>query len=43
LASDGTAFDQFGCSVSILNNAAFIGAFKDDDKGIDGGKYTLYI
>jgi hypothetical protein len=43
LATDGAASDLFGCSVSSYNNDAFIGAYQDDDKGIDGGEYTLYM
>jgi hypothetical protein len=42
LATDGAASDQFGYSVSIYNNAAFIGAFKDDDKALDAGVF-LYM
>ena len=33
LASDGAAFDEFGCSVSIDGDYAIIGAYWDDDRG----------
>jgi hypothetical protein len=31
LASDGSAYDQFGCSVSISGDTAVIGAYRDDN------------
>jgi hypothetical protein len=43
LATDGATSDYFGCSVSICNNAVFIGAYGDDDKAVNAGKYILYM
>jgi hypothetical protein len=37
LANDGASVDNFGSSVSIYDNNAFIGAYRDDDKGTDSG------
>ncbi len=39
LAKDGAINDNFGSSVSIYDNNAFIGANMDDDKGGDAGMY----
>jgi hypothetical protein len=39
LAQDGASSDNFGGSISIYNNNAFIGAYRDDDKGLDSGMY----
>jgi len=41
-ASDGEAFDYFGGSVSISGNLAVIGAFADDDNGIDSGSAYVF-
>jgi hypothetical protein len=37
LASDGAGFDLFGRSVAISGDAVVIGAYLDDDNGIDSG------
>jgi hypothetical protein len=41
-ASDGTAYDHFGCSVSIDGNVAVIGAADDSDKGTNAGSAYVY-
>ena len=41
IAGDGKTEDCFGCAVTINGNNSFIGAFKDDDNGIDSG--SLYL
>ena len=41
-ASDGAAFDQFGCSVSISGDYAIVGAYYDDDKGTDSGSAYIF-
>ena len=43
LASDGSASDNSGCSVSISGNTAIVGAIYDDDKGSSSGSAYLYI
>jgi hypothetical protein len=40
LASDGAYDDQFGWSLSIYNNSAFIGTPCDDEKSGDVGMYV---
>jgi hypothetical protein len=42
LASDGAAEDYFGCSVSISNELAVIGAHGDDDNGSDSGSAFVF-
>jgi len=42
LASDGAASDYFGYSVSISGDLAIVGAFGDDDKGIDSGSAYIF-
>jgi hypothetical protein len=42
LASDGTAGDLFGYSVSLDGNTALIGAPQDDDNGIDSGSAYIF-
>ena len=42
LASDGTERDFFGCSVSISDGTALIGAYKDDDNGFDSGSAYVF-
>jgi hypothetical protein len=43
LASDGAAGDQFGVSVSLDENTAFIGAYRDDtDNGGDSGSVYVF-
>ncbi len=41
-ASDGSAFDQFGCSVALSDGTALVGAYRDDDKGTDSGSAYLF-
>ena len=41
-ASDGEANDEFGMSVSISGNYAVIGAYKDDDNGVDSGSAYIF-
>ena len=42
LASDGTADDLFGSSVSISGDYAVVGAFRDDDNGSSSGSAYVY-
>ncbi len=41
-ASDGAAFDRFGCSVSIDKNHAIVGSRADDDNGDKSGSAYLF-
>jgi hypothetical protein len=41
-ASDGAAFDRFGCSVSISGDYAVVGARFDDDNGSDSGSAYIF-
>ncbi len=42
-ASDGVSGDRFGCSVSISGDYAIVGAWGDDNSGIDrGSAYIFY-
>jgi hypothetical protein len=41
-ASDGAVDDHFGISVSISGNLAIVGAYDDDDKGIDSGSAYIF-
>ena len=41
-APDGQAFDSFGWSTSISNDAALIGAFRDDDNGNSSGSAHVF-
>ena len=41
-ASDGTAYDFFGNSVSISDDTAVVGAVEDDDKGVDSGSAYVF-
>jgi hypothetical protein len=41
-ASDGAADDMFGCHVSIFGDTALIGAWYDDDKGVDSGSAYVF-
>jgi len=41
-ASDGTASDYFGLSVSISGDYAIVGAYGDDDKGGNSGSAYLF-
>jgi hypothetical protein len=42
LASDGAAGDFFGWSVSLTGDATFIGAYMNDDKGVDSGSAYVF-
>jgi|GEM_PF-2423013 len=42
LASDGAMSDYFGCSVSIDGDYAIIGAYKDDDNGVNSGSAYIF-
>ena len=42
LASDGSAGDWFGMSVSLSNDVALIGSRLDDDNGTDSGSAYIY-
>jgi hypothetical protein len=42
IASDGAAEDYFGSSVAICGNIAVIGAFQDDDNGLDSGAAYVF-
>jgi hypothetical protein len=39
LAKDGGSNDFFGCSVSIYNNNALIGAYGKNENGTESGMY----
>ena len=41
-AGDGASGDFFGTSVSISGSTAIIGAFADDDNGVDSGSVYLF-
>ena len=41
-ASDGAEDDFFGISVSVYNNTAVIGAYYDDDKGLESGSAYIF-
>lgn len=43
LAADGAAGDFFGCSLSISDDTALIGAYGDDDRGIDSGSAYVFM
>ena len=42
LASDGAANDWFGISVALSGDTALIGAWQDDDRGIDSGSAYVF-
>jgi len=42
LASDGSADDQFGHSIAIGSGVVVVGAFKDDDNGVDSGAAYVF-
>jgi len=42
LASDGAFGDQFGVSVSIDGDAIVVGAFEDNDNGVDSGSAYVF-
>ena len=41
LASDGQAGDRFGGSIAVSGDTALIGAYYDDDNGVDSG--SMYV
>jgi len=41
LASDGQAGDRFGGTIALSNDTALIGAYWDDDNGVDSG--SMYV
>jgi len=41
-ASDGAAYDWFGCSVSVSGDSAVVGAFQDDDNGSRSGSAYIF-
>ena len=42
LPSDGALGDLFGCSVAIDGNTAIVGAYTDDDNGLNSGSAYLF-
>jgi len=42
LPGDGAAGDVFGLSVGISGTTAIVGAYRDDDKGVDSGAAYLF-
>lgn len=42
LANDGSTGDEFGYSVSLFGDRALIGAFGDDDMGVDTGSVYVF-
>ena len=42
LASDGTAYDSFGCSLSICGDIVVVGAYGDDDNGTGSGSAYVF-
>jgi hypothetical protein len=42
LASDGAAWDEFGCTVAISENYAIVGAEGDDDNGYSSGSAYIF-
>jgi hypothetical protein len=44
VASDGAAWDQFGCAVGLSGNTALVGALRDDDQDINSGSaYVFHV
>ncbi len=41
-ASDGAASDLFGYSVALDGDTAIVGAYQDDDKGVDSGSAYVF-
>jgi hypothetical protein len=41
-AGDGAAGDRFGYSVALSGNCAIVGAYTDDDKGVDSGAAYIF-
>ncbi|MGD1804470.1 FG-GAP repeat protein, partial [Dapis sp. BLCC M126] len=42
IAPDGSTEDNFGVSVALSNNTAVIGAWKDNDNGLESGSAYLF-
>jgi len=42
-ASDGSAYDEFGCSVSISGDYAIVGAIRGDSRGLECGCAYIFI
>ena len=42
-ASDGALGDQFGTSVSVSGDTAIVGAYNDDDKGMNSGSAYIFV
>jgi hypothetical protein len=42
VASDGAAEDRFACSVSLHGSFVLVGAYLDDDRGVDSGSAYVY-
>lgn len=42
VASDAASDDQFGFSVSVSGDVIVVGAFQDDDRGLDSGSTYVY-
>jgi hypothetical protein len=42
-ASDGAAFDLFGRSVSVSGDTAVVGAYLDDDGGLNSGSVYVFV
>ncbi len=42
LASDGSMWDYFGCSVAISGEVAVVGAYADDDNGASSGSAYVF-
>ena len=43
LPYDGWADDRFGYSVAIYKNTVIVGAWKDDDNGLDSGSAYIFV
>ena len=43
IASDGAAGDLFGFSLSLSGDTALVGAYQDDDNGVDSGSTYVYV
>ncbi|MDC3961738.1 hypothetical protein KEG38_48415 [Polyangium jinanense] len=43
LANDGATGDSFGYSVSLSGDTALVGAFSDDDKGMNSGAAYVFV
>jgi len=42
LPSDGSNYDMFGCCVSLSGDSALIGAYLDDDNGVESGSAYVF-